>query len=220
MCHRIISALLVVFLTVVCSPDLIKGQSIDSLLYLIDNDLVKDDSDKYDLLIKVIEDINNPDSKIRYCDQAIELAQKLDILPALPYIEKGEEFLYSDSFALALEYFINAASYFEKNDDRSSLGKAYMAMAETYNKQGNRDNEQLYLQKTIEIFELEKDSIRLAYAFHNLGYSNYSKGAYDTALVVYTKTLDLFKKLNKSYAIPCCQDRRNMNGLHRTCLTF
>ena len=47
--HRIISAILVVFLTVVCSPDLIKGQSTDSLLYLIDNDLVKDGSDKYDI---------------------------------------------------------------------------------------------------------------------------------------------------------------------------
>jgi len=71
MYHRIILALLVALLTVVCSPDLIKGQSTDSLLYLIDNDLVKDDSDKYDLLCQVIKDINDTESKIRYCDQAI-----------------------------------------------------------------------------------------------------------------------------------------------------
>jgi len=51
MYHRTVSVILAVFLTVVCSPGLIHGQSIDSLLYLIDNDLVKDDSEKYDLLI-------------------------------------------------------------------------------------------------------------------------------------------------------------------------
>ncbi len=109
MCHRIISAILVAFLTVVCSPDLIKGQSIDSLLYLIDNDLVKDDSEKYDLLCQVIKDINDAESKIQYCDQAIELAQKLDILPALPYLKKGEAYLDSGKFALALECFITGS---------------------------------------------------------------------------------------------------------------
>ena len=59
MYQRIISAILVAFLTVFCSPNFIHGQSIDSLLYLIDNDLVKDDADKYDLLLQVIEDIND-----------------------------------------------------------------------------------------------------------------------------------------------------------------
>ena len=75
-----------------------------------------------------------------------------------------------------------------------------MSMAQTYNMQGNRENEKLYLQNAIEIFEQEKDSFSLGYALHNLGYFNYSMGQYDTALVVYTKTLDLFKKLNHPYA--------------------
>ena len=79
-------------------------------------------------------------------------------------------------------------------------------MAHTYNLQGNRENEKLYLQNAIEIFEQEKDSFRLVLALHNLGYSNYSMGQYDTALVVYTKTLDLFKKLNDpiNYAYFVC----------------
>ena len=200
MCHHIISVIFVAFLTVVCSPGLIKGQSIDSLLYLIDNDLVKDDSDKYDLLCQVIKDINDAESQILYSDQAIELAQKLDILPALPYYKKGEAYLDCGKLALALECFINAANYYKKNDNSAGLGRAYLLMAETYNKQGNRDNEKHYLENAIEIFEQEKDSFRLGYALHNLGYSNYSKGQYDTALVVYTKTLDLFKKLNNPYA--------------------
>ncbi len=200
MYHRIISAILVALLTVVCSPDLIKGQSVDSLLYLIDNDLLKDDTDKYDLLCQVIYDINDTEIKIRYCDQAIELAQKLDILPALPYLKKGEAYLVSGNYAMALECFMQAANYYEKNGNSAELGNAYMLMAETYNLQGNRENEKIYLQNSIEIFEVEKDSFSLGYALHNLGYANYSKGQYDTALVVYTETLDLFKKLDHPYA--------------------
>ncbi len=202
MYHRIVAIIFVAFLTVVCSPDLIKGQSIDSLLYLIDNDLVKDDAEKYDLLSQVIKDIDDTDTenKIRYCDQAIELAQKLDILPALPYIEKGHAYLNSSNYAAALDCYMTAAKYYKTNDDNSGLGKAYNYVAQTYNLQGNRENEKLYLQNAIEIFEQEKDSIYLGVALHNLGYANYSMGQYDSALVLYTETLDLLKKLGTPYA--------------------
>jgi len=201
MSHRIISAILVAFLTVVSSPGLVKGQSIDSLLYLIDNDPDINDSEKYDLLCQVIQDITDTESKILYCDQAIELAQKLDVLPALPYLTKGEACLDSDDLAMALECFIQAASFYEQNGDDLDLGKTYVYMANTYNlSHGFPENEKFYIQKAIEIFEQEKDSIRLAFALHNLGYANYSMGHYDSALVVFTKTLGLFKKLDKPYA--------------------
>ena len=194
--HRIISAFLVAFLTVVCSPGLIKGQSIDSLLYLIDNDLIKDDSDKYDLLCQVIEEINDAESKIRFCDQAIELAQKLDILPALPYLMKGDAYIGVGKLPLALECFIQAAKFYEIEGNNFGLARAYNYMAEAYNTQGYLENAYHYLQKVIDIYEQEKDSFRLGYALHNLGYSTYSSGQYDTALVYLTKSLDLFKKLN------------------------
>ncbi len=198
--HRIISAILVTFLTVVCSPNVIKGQSLDSLLYLVNNDLVKEDSDKYDLLCQVITRINDAESKIQYSDLAIELAQKLDILPALPYLMKGEAYLDLGKLALALEYFFQAANYSRETGNGPFLGRAYMSMAEAYNMQGNPDNEKLYLQNAIKIFEQEKDSFLLGYALHNLGYHNYCKGQYDTAVVVFTESLDLFNKLNDPYA--------------------
>ncbi len=202
--HRIISVILVGFLTLVSSPNLVKGQSIDSLLYLIDNDLVEDDSEKYEFLCLVIEHITDVESKIRLCDQAIELAQKLDILPALPYLEKGDALLVSGNYAMALGCFMRAANYYERNGNSAKLGNAYMLMAETYNLQGNRENEKVYLQNSIEIFEQEKDSLHLGIALHNLGYFNYSKEQYDNALVVYTETLDLFNKLNNPFEYFVC----------------
>ena len=193
MYHRILSVILVALLTVVYTTDLIKGQSIDSLLYLIDNDLVEDDQEKYDLLSQVIQQMSNSESKIPYCDQAIELARKLDIQTARPYLEKGDACLASGNFALALESFMEAASFYENNGNRAGLGRAYNGMAETYNMQGNRENEKLYIQKSIEIFKQEKDSTNLAYVLHNFGYFYYSNGQYDSALFVLNETLDLFK---------------------------
>jgi len=204
MCHRIISAFLIVFLTVVCSPELLRGQSIDSLMHLIDNDLVKDDADRYDFLCQVIDSINDTESIIRYSDQAIELAQKLDSLPALPYLRKGEAYIDVGKLPLALECFIQAANYYEINDDNAGLGKVYNYMAETYNRQGNHENAKLYLQNAIEIFEQEKDSIPLAYALHNLAYFYYSMEQYDSALFFYSLTGDLFIKLNDNYAFAYC----------------
>ena len=115
MYHRIIAAVFIAILTVVCPPGLIRGQSIDSLLYLIDNATDINDAEKYDLLCQAIRRIDDPEIKIRYCDQAIELAQKLDKQPALPYLEKGEAYLSSGKLWLAQECFIQAVSYYGRN---------------------------------------------------------------------------------------------------------
>jgi serine phosphatase RsbU (regulator of sigma subunit) len=204
MSHRIISVLFIAFIILVGSPDHIKGQSLDSLLYLIDNDLVKDDSEKYDLLCQVIEDLDDPESEIRYCDQAIELAHKLDIQPAYPYLKKGEAYIDLGKLSLALEFVIQAANYYEIDDNITDLARAHLLMAEMYNLLGNPENEKIYLQNAIETFEQEQEIYRLAVALNNLGYANYSMEQYDTALVVYSKTLELFKELdNTPYYFVC-----------------
>jgi len=206
MCHRIISVFLATFLAVVYSPAVVKGQSTDSLIHLIDNDLVKDDADKYDLLCKIIQDlpVAETENKIRYSDQAIELAQNLDILPALPYLKKGEGYLNEGNLTSALECFINAANNFKTIDDSAGLGRTYGYMAEAYNMQGNHENAKQYLQSAVKIFEQLKDSLRWVYALHEMGYINYSMGQYDTALVLFSLTGDLFKKLNITYAYFYC----------------
>ena len=197
--RRFFPVIVVAFLVVVCPPDFIRGQSTDSLLYLVDNDLAKDDLEKYRLLCQVIAKLDDDEHKIRYCDQAIDLAQKLDILPALPFLMKGEVYLVIGDFEAALEYFIQAANYYEELGEVSDLGRAHLLMAELFSQMGNRENEKIYLQRAIESFEQEKDSLRLAFALHNLGYANYSIGQYDTSLAVFTETLELFKELDYPY---------------------
>ena len=194
---RHISAFFVVFLMAINSSSVIFGQSTDSLLYLLNNNLVEDDSAKYELLCEIIANTTDLESNLQYCDQAIELAEELNIMPAKPYILKGTCYLNSGNLALALECFIKAANNYEKYDYNEGLADAYQYIAETYNQQENRDNAKYYLKRAIKIYEKEKDSTRLATALLNLGYTNYSMDQFDSALVLFSTTSDLFKKLDK-----------------------
>ncbi len=202
MIHRIVSTIIVVLFVAIHSPLEVTGQSLDSLIYLIDNELVKDYGEKYHILCEIISDPAYVENQMQYCNQAIELAQKLDSNLAKPYVYKGIEYRKSGMLAQALECFFNAASYYKTEGKNLGLATTYLYIAQTYNQQEDYDNERLYTQKAIEIYEQEKDTVNLAYALHNLGYANYSAGQYDTALVLFSKTGDMFQKLGytKEYA--------------------
>ncbi|MCX6253679.1 MAG: SpoIIE family protein phosphatase [Bacteroidia bacterium] len=173
----------------------VHGQSTDSLLYLLNNGLVKDDVDKYDLLCKIASNSTDADSKLQYSEQAIKLAEKLNLIPAQPTVFKGIGYLNSGNLASALECFMKAANYYKADNNNNGLANAYLYIAETYNLQENHNNEKYYLKNAIEIYRKEKDSINLALALHNLGYANYGMGQYDTALILFSTTSEIFQKL-------------------------
>ena len=154
MYHRIILVFFAALFTVVYFPAAVIGQSTDSLLFILDNNLVKDDAEKYELLCLIIRETTDVESKMQFCDQAIELAQKLKILPDKPYVFKGIIYLDSSKLESALDNFFKAANYYKENTDSGGLAGAYLYIAETYNQQENYDNEKKYLQYAIEIYKI------------------------------------------------------------------
>jgi serine phosphatase RsbU (regulator of sigma subunit) len=136
------------------------------------------------------------ESKLKYCDQAIKLAENLNIMLPNPYILKGNCYMDSGDLVAALEWFIKAANYYKDHDNNAGLAAVYMSIAEAYNIQGNHNNEKYYLRNAIEIFRQEKDSVKLAITLTNLGYANYTMGQYDSALIYYSMPADIYKKLN------------------------
>lgn len=198
MISRIISAFIVAFLTAMNSPVFLSDQSTDSLLYLLNNDLVKNDSARYELLCEIIKNTTDIETNLQYCDQAIELAEKLNIGPAKPYVLKGICYLNSGNLASALECFIKAANIYEKSDNNEGLALTYQYIAETYNQQENLDNAKIYIKRAIKLYEKEKDSTNMAKALLNLGYADYSMGQYDSALALSSATIYLFQRLNDS----------------------
>jgi len=171
--------------------------STDSLLYLLNNNLVKDDADKYELLCKIAHSTDDADIKLKYSEQAIKLARKLNIFPAKAILFKGESYLDSGKLDSAIACFIKVASYYKAEGNDNNLASVYIYTSEAYNQQENYVNAKYYLRNAIEIYIKEKDSVRLASALLNLGYMNYSMGLYDTALILFSKTSEIYQKLDK-----------------------
>ncbi len=66
---------------------------------------------------------------------------------------------------------MKAANYYKADHNNNGLATAYLYISEAYNLQENHDNAKYYLKNAIEIYGKEKDSINLASALHNLGYT-------------------------------------------------
>jgi serine phosphatase RsbU (regulator of sigma subunit) len=173
----------------------VNGQSTDSLLYILNHDVIKEDTNKLDLLCKIVSYSNNADTILKYSDQAIKLAEKLNINPAQPTVFKGVGYLNSGILAPALECFMKAANYYKADHNNIGMAIAYIYISEAYNQQENFENAKYYLKNAVEIFRKEKDTIRLASTLSNLGYVNYSMGQYDTALILYSNTSKIYQRL-------------------------
>ena len=178
----------------IISPVII-GQSSDSLLYHVNHNMVKDDSVKFENLLKIASNQVDPDTFLKHIEQAGNPAEKVNKSPAQVIVLKGFDYLNSGKLASALECFMKAANFYKAKHDDYGLAVAYTYMSEAYNQQENFDNAKYYLKNAVDIFIKEKDSVSLASALHNLGYANYRKGQYDTALVLYTQTGNIYRKL-------------------------
>jgi two-component system NtrC family sensor kinase len=195
MYYRNFSAFCIACIMAINSLIAATGSSTDSLVYLLNHDRFKEDTNKYELLCRIASTSADADIILKYSDQAIKLAEKLNINPARPTVFKGVGYINSGKLASALECFMRAANYYKADHNNKGLATVYLYISEAYNLQENHDNEKYYLKNAIEIFKKEKDSINLASALHNLGYADYSMGQYDTALILFTKTSAIYQKL-------------------------
>ncbi len=204
MYYRIILAFNVAIVMAINSLTAVNGQSTDSLLYLLNHDYIREDTNKLDLLYKIASNSVDADTILKYSEQAIKLAEKLNVSPVQPIVMKGTGYMSSGKLASALECFLKAANYYQDSHQSIGLAIVYLYISEAYNQQENHENAKYYLKNAIEIFENENDSTDLAPALHNLGYVNYSMGQYDTALVLYQQTSKIYQKLGLVTEYGCC----------------
>jgi tetratricopeptide (TPR) repeat protein len=164
--NRFIFAVFIAFFMAINSPAPVNGQSSDSLLYLLNHDMVRDDSKKFELLCEIASNSVDADTILKYSELAIKLAEKLDINPAKSFVYKGIGYLNSGKLASAVECFMKAVNYYKAADIKIGMAIAYTYISEAYNQQENYDNAKYYLKNAVEIFRKEKDTIDLASALH------------------------------------------------------
>ncbi|MBN1145332.1 MAG: tetratricopeptide repeat-containing sensor histidine kinase [Bacteroidales bacterium] len=172
-----------------------QDRAVDSLLHIVHANNSEDNNRKYDALCQLASISSNADTIIKYSEQALQLASKMGRSQARAYTYKGIGNLNSGRLAAALECFLNAAGEYEKFGSSTGLATAYTYISQTYSMQGNHGNERLYLKRAIELFTRENDTLNLASAMHNLGYSCFITGQYDSALVLFKKTGEIYQQL-------------------------
>jgi len=204
MYYRIISAFCIASVFAINLPTAVNGQSTDSLLYILNNDLVKDDTAKYRLLCRILASTDDAETLLKCSEQAITIAERLNINPVIPIVFKGRYYLNSGDLALALELFIQAANLYKSDNDNMGLATVYIDMSEAYNLLEYYSNAKYYLRNAVEIYKQEKDSFYLAYAYLNLGYINYRMGQYDTTLILSSAAGEIFQKVQYPIGYAYC----------------
>jgi len=202
MVYRILSIFIFTCIVGIKSLFAVNQHLADSLLYLIENNLIDDDFKKYEVLCHLVENSADANTILNYSEQAIQLAGKMHISTARPTILKGDGYIQNGKLTLALACFIHAAEYYKADKNVIGLATAYSYIATTYISQQNHANARYYLKKAIEIFSQEKDSVRLASSLNNLGYEYYRALQYDSALYLFINTSEIYRRLGfiKEYA--------------------
>jgi two-component system, NtrC family, sensor kinase len=152
-------------------------------------------SDRYDSLCIKAEQAADADSIILYSDAAILAAGLREVNPSRALILKGNGYHLSGKLTLAVECFTQAAKMYQDDNNLIGIATAYTYLASAYISQQNHNNAKHYLKRAIQIFDLESDSVRLASAMHNLGYEHYRIGQYDSALVLFAASGDVYRQL-------------------------
>ena len=104
----------------------VKGQSTDSLVYALNNDFVKEDSNRLNHLFTILTFSDDADTILKYSEMALSLSEKLHEVPKKPTVFKGIGYLNSGRLDLALEYFLKALAIIRKVKPRSNFEAAHL----------------------------------------------------------------------------------------------
>jgi serine phosphatase RsbU (regulator of sigma subunit) len=181
------------FVFIVLSSVLSLADVRDSLLNLLPNSTGEE---KIKLLFKLSEVTSGTEEALKYADDAISIAQKINNkLLAEAYINKGYALSENYMDEKAIEVFHMALDIAQKHGYQKSILDAYKGISTSYYyidsfEQSQRFTDTL-LQKAIKL-----DSLRYqAYAYFRLGKIMQEKGHGDSALAYINRSLQLRKEI-------------------------
>lgn len=169
----------------------------DSLINVLSNSDYHD-SARYQILMDIAFNHNDPIKSINYAQKIIELASA----------EKNDQFLYHGYYYLGLaqnkagnlnkaaEALIEAAGFATNIKDETSLGRVYLTLADVYSNQGSFENSVNYYNRASLILKKNNNSIELAATYTNLGFEYYQYDRLDSALIYFVLGDSIFEVVN------------------------
>lgn len=143
-------------------------------------------------------EVNNPKLAIKYAIELIELAnaQNNHIYSYRGYHQKGSNEQRLGNLEEALESFISAIENARKANYLLGEGAGLSAMADIYSASNNHQNAMLYYRRAITILRKASDSTVLASAIMNAGDEYLTYGDYDSALLFFKESGELFEAMD------------------------
>ncbi|MBV6645792.1 MAG: tetratricopeptide repeat-containing sensor histidine kinase [Cyclobacteriaceae bacterium] len=162
-----------------------------------------DDKDKIAVLRKIAFMEKDPELKLKYSEELIELSNKFHDKSSLykGYYQKGAALRLKGDLDEAIESYFICLELAQKLENQTSVGDSFLALGDVYNINGNHRNSKLYYNKAISILRATKDSVSLAAVLLNAGDEYFNANKMDTALIYFLEAQEICKLKNlKSYS--------------------
>ncbi|MGV6832232.1 MAG: adenylate/guanylate cyclase domain-containing protein [bacterium] len=154
--------------------------------------------------MKLLQDLSfnetrDLDFALKIADKLVTLAKenKNNIYLYEGYMQKGNSYLFSGDYNLALQNYFNSSEIaIKSNLSKGKEGSSYLAVADIYSEIGNNSNAKTYYNKAISTLRESDDKVLLATALLNAGDEYLNTKNYDDALSFFRESGFLFKESN------------------------
>jgi len=176
----------------------------DSLKLLIRN--ANDDSLKVNTLIDISGSLLRVDTKeaLRYANEALALAEKLDFVRGQAYALKsiGMSYYFQGNYIETLLFWQQSLSAFQTIGDKLGIANMLNNLGAVNFNEGDDEKAIQYYLESLRVSEEIGDKLRIATALVNIGAVYYNKkGTHYMALEYYLKALPLSEELGDNDAI-------------------
>ncbi|MEP5612816.1 MAG: ATP-binding protein [Cyclobacteriaceae bacterium] len=178
----------------------------DSLIQVLNQEGISP-REKVILLKRISTLVSNPDVRIEYSLQLIEIAKSLNDNESIGFglRSSGVASRKKGDLEESLEYLIESTEIFTSIGNDDELAKSYTEIGSTYTQNGDTKNSLLYKSKAIEVLRKTENNQVLAINLLNTGFSYYSVSNLDTALTYYNEAEPIFEEIGleigKAYTI-------------------
>jgi len=145
----------------------------------------------------------NSDSAIRYGNNALNLAQKIDNKKGIAqaYNDMGIIYLDHGRYAFALDFFSKGMKIRHDLNDSSGIASLYNKIGIVYQKQGRLSKALGNQMNALKIYEAMNNERWVSYCLNNIAIINLNIGNLETSLEYHEKALQIRRTLNDNYGV-------------------
>ncbi len=170
----------------------------DSLIQLWENSANYEDAIKLKILRDIYKNETNPDSKLHYAKESLEIATQINSLLWMyrSTLHIGHAYKKKGNLQEGLDAYFQSWELAKKMEDKRREAISYSAIGEVYRVEGNQKTSAKYFELGISKLREINDSTNLAKSLMNTGELYRINHILDTALLYFSESGEIFNLIN------------------------